>query len=233
MLSDKELRKIEIELHETGLSEEVRSEIRKSRICIIDDKIDDLKSLHDNLKKEGFNNLEKHKKSPPINVILNSKFDLIILDLNDVATELTEEDGKGILKLLKERQPNLPILIVTGQGISPDDHRDLNYADLLRKKPILASDLASDVETVLKHTRDKFWGAINILKELNRIDIELKKEITLYKRWQLHRLRKAIEKKLINREEDIIDKISNIAKILNSFGSLTFRIVKITTLIVP
>jgi len=231
MLTDKELKKIEIDLHDSGLSETVRQEIRKSRICIIDNAIDDLKSLHDNLKKEGFNNIEKLKSAPPINKILSSHYDLIILDLNDVANEITEEDGIGVLKMLKERQPSLPILVVTGQRISPDDHPALNNADLIRKKPILAADLASDVETILKFSRDRFWGAISILRELNKVDIELKKEIGFFKRWQLHRVRKSIEKKLAHREEDIIDKINKLASILKNVGTLTHRIVQISTLI--
>lgn len=231
MLTDKELKKIEIDLHDSGLSGIVRQEIRKSRICIIDNAIDDLKSLHDNLKKEGFNNIEKLKSAPPINKILSSNYDLIILDLNDVANEITEEDGIGVLKMLKERQPSLPILVVTGQRISPDDHPALNNADLIRKKPILAADLAADVETILKYSRDRFWGAISILRELNNVDIELKKEIGLFKRWQLHRLRKSIEKKLAHREEDIIDKIKKLASILKNVGTLTHRIVQISTLI--
>jgi DNA-binding response OmpR family regulator len=231
MLTDKELKKIEIDLHDAGLSGIVRQEIRKSRICIIDNAIDDLKSLHDNLKKEGFNNLEKLKSSPPINKILSSNYDLIILDLNDVANEITEEDGIGVLKMLKERQPSLPILVVTGQRISPDDHPALNNADLIRKKPILAADLAADVETILKYSRDRFWGAISILRELNKIDIELRKEIGFFKRWQLHQMRKSIEKKLTHREEDIIDKINKLASILKNVGTLTHKIVQISTLI--
>lgn len=231
MLTDNELKKIEIDLHDTGLPESVREEIRKSKICIIDNALDDLKSLHDNLKKEGFNNIEKHKSAPPINKILNSHYDLIILDLNDVANEITEEDGIGVLKMLKERQPSLPILVVTGQRISPDDHPALNNADLIRKKPILAADLASDVETILKLSRDKFWGALSILKDLNKIDIELKKEIGFYKRWQLHLVRKSIEKKLIHREEDIVDKIKKLASILKNVGTLAHRIIQISTLI--
>lgn len=231
MLTDKELKKIEIDLYDSGLSETVRQEIRKSRICIIDNAIDDLKSLHDNLKKEGFNNIEKLKSAPPINKILSSYYDLIILDLNDVANEITEEDGIGVLKMLKERKPSLPILVVTGQRISPDDHPALNNADLIRKKPILAADLASDVETILKYSRDRFWGAISILRELNKIDIELKKEISIFKRLQLHSVRNTIEKKLTYREEDIIDKINKLANILKNVGTLTQRIIQISTLI--
>ena len=231
MLATKEIKKIESELHENGLPEHVRQEIRKAKICIIDNAIDDLKSLHDNLKKEGFNNLEKFKSAPYINKILTSHYDLIILDLNDVANEITEDDGVGVLKLLKEREPYLPILIVTGQRISPENQLILNKADLIRKKPILADDLASDVEAILKNTHDKFWASISILKELNSIDIELRKKISLIKRIKLHFFRKSMEKRLINREEDIVDKINKIANLLKGLESITGRIIQIASLI--
>jgi len=231
MLATKEIKKIESELHENGLPEHVRQEIRKAKICIIDNAIDDLKSLHDNLKKEGFNNLEKFKSAPYINKILTSHYDLIILDLNDVANEITEDDGVGVLKLLKEREPYLPILIVTGQRISPENQLILNKADLIRKKPILAADLASDVEAILKNTHDKFWASISILKELNSIDIELRKKISLIKRIKLHFFRKSMEKRLINREEDIVDKINKIANLLKGLESITGRIIQIASLI--
>ena len=100
MLYDKELRKIENELYEKGLSEEVRHVIRNCKICIIDDGIKDLKSIYDDLKREGFNNIEKHKKCPPVNQLLLSNFDLIMLDLNDVALDLSADDGLGILNII-------------------------------------------------------------------------------------------------------------------------------------
>lgn len=231
MLTDNQLKKIEIDLYDSGLSDNVRRQIRMCKICIIDNALDDLKSLYDNLKKEGFNNLEKFKASPSINNILLSHYDLIILDLNDVANDITEEDGIGVLKMLKERDPELPILIVTGQRIEPKNHPVLNRADLIRKKPILAADLASDVETILKYRRDEFWGAVSILKELNKIDIELKKEIGLYKRWQLHRVRTSIEKKLIQREPDILDKLKKLTSILANTGKATVKIIQAVNLI--
>lgn len=231
MLSEKELKKIEIELYDQGTSDSVRSNIRKSKICIIDNQIDDLKSLHDNLKLEGFSNIEKFKSAPAINAILGSKYDLIILDLNDVAKEITEDDGKGILRLLKERAPDLPILVVTGKRISPEDHPILNKADLIRKKPTLASDLANDVETILIYRYDKFWTALTLIRELNKVDIELKKEIGLARRIKLHFLRNKVEKKLIHREEDIVDKLHKMAQLLSNITSLSHKAIQIIKLL--
>lgn len=229
MLTNRELSKIEIELGDTGLAEPIRRKIRNAKICIIDDKIDDLKSLHDSLKQEGFTNLQKFKKSPPVNEILASKYDVVILDLNDVANDISKDDGLGILKLLKIREPKLPILVVTGQLLAPETQNIINQAELVRKKPVYAADLANDVDMLLRIFHDKFWASLELLKELNNIDIELKKEIDFTKRLKLHFTRKRIEKKLIAREEDIVIRLEKMLKLLKTCSSATNGIQKIAT----
>ena len=232
MLTNKEIKKLSIEFSDNGLSEEVIREIRNSKVCIIDDKIEDLKSLHDGLKKEGFSNLTKHKKSPSVNDILNEHYDIILLDLNDVANEITEMDGLGILQMLKERNPSLPILVITGQNPSPEVRDITNMADLVRKKPVLASDLANDVDTILRSYHDKFWASILLLKELNSIDIELRRKLSLFQRFKLHQLRKGIEKKLTEKQEDIITKLEKTLKLLKTAKSGTSAISKLTTIFI-
>lgn len=229
MLTNKELRRIESNLNDHGIPENIRNAIRNSKICIIDNQIDDLKSLHDGLRTEGFSNLVKHKKSPPINQILSDRYDIIILDLNDVAQDITVDDGLGILKLLKEREPGLPILVVTGQSLSPSVQSIISMADLIRKKPVYASDLANDVDNILKLQRDKFWASLQLLKELNSIDIELTKELSLISRVRLHFSRKALEKKLVNKEEDIVVKLENVLKLIKQASSITSNISKLIT----
>lgn len=228
MLTEKELKKIEIELHESGIPEYVRRSIRNCKICIIDNQIEDLKSFHDGLKREGFSNLEKFKSSPTVNQILSSQYDLIVLDLNDVATEITKDDGIGLLKLLKDREPALPILVVTGQFISPEVQNIISKADMVRKKPVLASDLANDVDTLMKIRKDKFWASLELLKELNKINIQLSQELSIFYRIKLHFNRNSLEKKLLRRQEDIVDKLIHILKLIKNTSSATSSIYKLS-----
>lgn len=229
MLTNKELKKFEIGLIDNGLSENQLREIRKSKICIIDNEIEDLKSLHDSLKLEGFSNLKKHKKSPSINEILNEHYDIILLDLNDVANEITELDGLGVLQLLKERSPSLPIIVITGQNTPPELRHIINMADLVRKKPILAADLANDVDTIMRYYHNKFWASVLVLKELNHIDIELQKRLSFFQRLKLHFLRKGLEKKLIKKEEDVITKLEKLLTFLRIAKSGSAVITKLST----
>lgn len=224
MLTEKKLKEIEIDLQNKGLSDEVRRSIRNLKICIVDDRIEDLESLTEGLKREGFSNLTNLSRVPSINELLSENYDLIILDLNEIANEITQDDGIGVLRMLKDRNPMLPILIVTGKKINPEDSVIISRADLVRKKPILASDLADDVETIMKSYKDKFWCGLAILRELYRVDNELKAELGWLDKIKLGFYRRSLEKKLQNRDDDILRKIENIMTIIRIAGSVGNKI---------
>jgi DNA-binding response OmpR family regulator len=198
MLYGKALHDLEIKYEEKGLSPEIRENIRKSKICIIDDKIEDLKSMLEGLKSEGFTNIVEHNKSPSINSILRERFDLIILDLEGVAKDISEGDGISVLKHIKTDDPSQPIIIVSGSTFPPDVYETLNKADLVRTKPVKSADLAYDVEKVLRIRKDRYWASIEIVKELNRIQNMIDNEINFITRFFLRRNRKKLEKALVN-----------------------------------
>lgn len=225
MLTNQDLNKIEFKLLEKGIEDSIRSEIRKSKIIIIDDKIEDLKSIVDALNREGFNNLQKKKICPPVNDLLNANYDLIILDLNDVATELSNSDGLGILELIKESRPFQPILVVTGQKIDAEKSSIISKADLVSKKPVKGSDLANDVERVLISTKERFWASLSILRELNNIDIEIKKKLSTIDKLRLWYNRKQLEKRLENNDDKVLNNIENISKIVKHLSTITAKIV--------
>lgn len=216
MLYGDKLKEIEYKLAEKGLSSEVRNAIRNEKICIIDDQIDDLKSMIDGLKREGFTNLVELSKSPAVNELLDAHYDLIVLDLNNVATDLAKNDGFGILNYIKTNSPFQPILVVTGQNISAEKITILNKANLVRQKPVKPSDFASDIEQILRIKKDKFWASIAILNELNAIEIELKNELGFWNKLRLALQRKKLEKKIVAHDPDILDQIQTICKIVST-----------------
>ncbi len=61
------LDKIENNLIQRGFAPSIRASIKNSKICIIDDGINDLKSLIKGLKSEGFSNLVEKKQVHSIN----------------------------------------------------------------------------------------------------------------------------------------------------------------------
>ena len=221
------LKELEKELNGRGYTSEVRRLIRNAKICIIDDKIDDLESFIDGLKTEGFTNLIEKSHVESINELVENGYELIILDLKGVAEDISADDGIGVLDVLKQSAPALPILVISGTTTSPDKARILNQADLIRTKPVLPADLASDVEEILKMRKDPYWAGLAVLKELHRLKPEIASNLTWVEQIQLWWLQRTIIKKIEKHGDNIISKILKVASIVEKLGSLTIRILTI------
>lgn len=224
-----DLGKIRDHLETKGLSAETREKIRSSKICIIDDKIEDLQGMTSALRREGYNNLIELEEVPSINELLNCHYDLIILDLGGVAESLSKDDGYGVLQNLKISDPYLPVLVVTGSTTPPEKVNIINQADLIRSKPVLPADLSSDVELILIHKKNEFWAGLELLSALNAIQDEIRKKIPLISKIVLHYHKKSIAKKILNDENDIVSTIFKVAKITSNLGKIALKINKIAT----
>jgi DNA-binding response OmpR family regulator len=221
------LKELEKKLDKEGYTSEVRKSIRNAKICIIDDQIEQLKSFIDGLKKEGFTNLVQKSHVESINEIVESDYELIILDLKGIAEDISSTDGIGVLESLKQSAPALPILVISGTTTTPDKAKILSQADLIRTKPILPADLASDVEEILKMRKDPYWSALTVLKELHRIKPSIINELTYIDRIKLWWIQRTIIKKIKNREDDVVSKVLKLSSIVSKLGSIAIRIVTI------
>lgn len=215
-------------LNDRGFTPEMNKAIREAKICVIDDKISDLKSLMDGLRREGFNHLVEKEKVSSINDILNNNFDLVILDLSGVAADLSKNDGIGVIHELKEHNPALPILVVTGSTTPPELTDVLSKADLIRTKPVLPADLSSDVEKLLKYRKDNFWAAYAILKELRSIQPELAEKLKWRERIKLFFFMRKLHRDIKCFNPNIVKSIVKTADIVERLGSVSLRIVEIS-----
>ncbi|MFC1633481.1 response regulator [Planctomycetota bacterium] len=218
------LKELEKELGRRGFSQEVRKSIHNAKICIVDDQIEHLKSFMDGLRKEGFTNLTEKAHVESVNELLESGYELIILDLKGVADEISAEDGIGIVDTLKQSDPALPILIVSGTSTTPDKARILSKADLIRSKPVLPADLASDVEDILKTRKDPYWSAVTVLKELQRIQPDIAHNLGYVDRLKLWWLQRTIVSDIKKCDKGVISKVIKVASIVEKLGSLAIRI---------
>jgi DNA-binding response OmpR family regulator len=221
------LKELEQELSHRGFTADVRKAIRNAKICIIDDQIDHLKSFIEGLRKEGFTNLIEKNHVRSVNELLDGGYDLIVLDLKGVAEDISSDDGIGIIETLKQSDPALPILVISGTTTPPDKAKILSQADLIRTKPVLPADLASDVDDILKTRKDPYWSALTILKELDRIKTDIAPNLNVIDRVKLWWLQRAIIKKIEKHEANIISKVIKLASIVEKLGSITVRIVTI------
>lgn len=72
-------------------------------------------------------------------------FDLLIVDVM-----LPYVSGIGLVKLSKERSPEVPVVCITGYGNSPEKLAQEEHADHVLSKPFDLKNLAEIVETLLR-----------------------------------------------------------------------------------
>lgn len=221
------LKELEEKLNQRGFSTELRKAIRNSRICIIDDQIEHLKSFVDGLKKEGFTNLVEKSHVTSIHELVEDGYELIVLDLKGVAEDIFSSDGIGVIESLKQSDPALPILVVSGTETTPEKANILSQADLIRTKPVLPADLASDVDDILKTRKDPYWSALTVLKELQRIQPDIRKDLCMADRIKLWLLQRSIINKLQKQDESVTAKVLKVVSIVDKLGAIAIRIVTI------
>lgn len=151
-----------MEAHKGKLLDSV---IAKSKIAIIDDEIVSLSAAIRALKEHGFNNLIKIKKITSLKDILIANFDLVVLDIAGVlSADLSEErasksDGLVVLNYLKDRDPTLAVVLLTGATYSITDVETLKRADGFIGKPVSSARLIRAVEDVLVLHHDPMYQA--------------------------------------------------------------------------
>ena len=221
------LKELEQELNQRGFGPDVRKAIRNAKICIIDDQIEHLKSFMDGLRNEGFTNLIEKAHVESVNELLETGYELIILDLKGVAEDISADDGIGIIETLKQSDPALPILVISGTTTLPDKAKTLSQADLIRTKPVLPADLASDVDDILKTRKDPYWSAFTVLKELQRIQPHIKQDLSMTDKIKLWWLQRSIINKIKKHDESVTSKVLKVASIAEKLGAVAIRIVTI------
>jgi DNA-binding response OmpR family regulator len=224
-----DLDQIEEILASRSLSSNTRRAIRNCKICIIDDKLAELKTFVAALRNEGFNNLVEKRAVLSIHELITADFDLIVLDLSGIAGEIFTDDGLGVLHKLKTSAPSVPVLVVTGSSFTAESSKTLNLADAIRNKPISPSDLATEVEDLLKYRKDHHWGGLAVLRELQHLTPTIEKRLTFWQKFLLNRQKKAIAKSIIQSSFDtltLVIKILELAAYLDDQSSRLCQIIQ-------
>jgi serine phosphatase RsbU (regulator of sigma subunit) len=88
---------------------------RRERIVVIDDTEMVRKVLVQYLERLGFSTLEAADGEEGLDVIRANRPDLVLCDLR-----MPNLDGLGLLKVLKQESPDLPIVVMSGAGLLHD-----------------------------------------------------------------------------------------------------------------
>jgi two-component system, NtrC family, response regulator AtoC len=81
------------------------------RILVVDDQASMREMLADLLDMMGHEAIAVEGGPQALQILATSKIDLVITDLN-----MPEMDGMELMMQIKERNPKLPVIIITGYG---------------------------------------------------------------------------------------------------------------------
>ncbi|MGK9476913.1 response regulator transcription factor [Melioribacter sp. OK-6-Me] len=125
-------------------------ELKGKRILLIEDEESLAIGLEFNLREEGYIVDWAKNGREGIEKITNENYDLIIIDLM-----LPYHDGFEITKLIRNKDIQMPILILTARSSAEDKIRGFNYgADDYVVKPFNLKELLLRIERMLKR---KSW----------------------------------------------------------------------------
>ena len=121
----------------------------KPRILIVDDEPSVVKLLAEILREDGYSCLGCHSSLEALHVIGAQRFDVALSDVH-----MPGIDGMELLRLVREQHPELPMVMVTGEGdirVGVQAMKEGAYDYLL--KPLNSGAVLVSVKQVLKRRR--------------------------------------------------------------------------------
>jgi DNA-binding response OmpR family regulator len=116
------------------------------KILVIEDDISILRGLKDNLEYEGYAVIAETNGEKGLQLALNKKSDLILLDIM-----LPGMNGYEICRKLKKEKPELPIIMITARGSEIDKVSGLDTgADDYVTKPFSIPELMARIRALIR-----------------------------------------------------------------------------------
>lgn len=109
---------------------------RESRILIIDDDDTLLKFFKIHLNKFFSKVSVTANSREAFDLFKNGSFDLVLTDVN-----MPRFNGFQLMKRLKKHDDSVPVIIVTGISLSPEQEKDVELADGFLRKPFSMDEL--------------------------------------------------------------------------------------------
>lgn len=161
-------------------------ELRKrTRIVVIDDDPDSFPV--DLLRSEGYA-IDQWEKVESLSDLSDGRFDIIFLDIHDVAKHLSEEDGLGIIEHIKNLQPSQIVVAFSGDSYDLSKNRFFAMADDSLAKPIDVAKCKELIDRLIeaKHRPEYYWEQIarslrNLglpEKKVRKLEIQFAKALT-------------------------------------------------------
>ena len=113
-----------------------------TRILVVDDEPWSVKFISSFLRKEGYEVTEASDGAEAIELIDNSRFDLVLSDIR-----MPRVDGVSLAVHVRSREPTIPIILMT--GVPADLTAMLGYNVPCMSKPLSLDDLRSNILRLL------------------------------------------------------------------------------------
>ena len=123
----------------------------RRRILVVEDDAAIRTGIVDAIQFAGYDTLEASRGDSGLEMALNARCDLILLDLI-----LPGRDGLQILEEVRAERPTLPVIILTARGEEADRVKGLRLgADDYVVKPFSVKELIARVEAVLRRSPER------------------------------------------------------------------------------
>ena len=121
----------------------MNDEERKT-ILVVEDDPDVLSAIVKNLEHAGYRILTANDGMEGLKKIKSGGYDLVITDI-----VMPYVSGTGVVSALKESNPRIPVIAITGYGEIPETMAVEQKADLVLSKPVRMSDLKEHIAKLL------------------------------------------------------------------------------------
>lgn len=134
-----------------GLEEKMIAGNKKHTILIIDDDPNLLRLMHDTLEAIGYSPISLSNGHKALELVKRNEIDLVIADIS-----MPEMDGLQILQSVKQHNPDLPVMLITGVNMNNIKDRVYQYgADAFLDKPFRISRIEELLESLLSGQKQR------------------------------------------------------------------------------
>lgn len=121
------------------------NEEKRKTILVVEDDPDVLSVMVKNLELAGYEVITATDGMEGLKKIKSGGYNLVITDI-----VMPYVSGTGVVSALKESEPHIPVIAVTGYGEIPETLAMEKKADLVLSKPVRMADLKEHVAKLLK-----------------------------------------------------------------------------------